>query len=254
LGMDPRAGFAELLGKSTGCSKGKGGSMHFFDAANGNMGGHGIVGGHLPVGLGLAFSQLYKKTGGVTYCIFGDGAVNQGTHNEALNMASLYRVPCVFVVENNHVAMGTQVERHSAEVDLAKRAAGYNMPFRSIDGNDVDAVIEAMGQAAERGRRGEGPSYVVANTFRFRGHSMSDAMKYRTKEEAEKAKTRDPILLYAGRLRGKGLLSDLQLEQMHDEVAAIIKEAIMAAEADPNPALEDRFDDVLAEKYPLDQK
>src|SRR5688572_6863789 len=144
LGMSPRACFAELFGKSTGCSKGKGGSMHFFDASVGNCGGHGIVGGHLPLGLGLAFAQQYKQTGGVTFCLFGDGAINQGTHNESLNMASLMKAPVVFIVENNGVAMGTQVERSSAEPDLAERACGYRMPHWNIDGNDVDLVIEEI--------------------------------------------------------------------------------------------------------------
>ncbi|MFI5381589.1 MAG: pyruvate dehydrogenase (acetyl-transferring) E1 component subunit alpha [Tepidisphaerales bacterium] len=251
LGMSPRAGMAELFGKATGCSKGKGGSMHFFDAAAGNMGGHGIVGGHLPLALGFAFAQKYKSNGGVTFCLFGDGAVNQGTHNEALNMASLYKVPCVFIVENNQMAMGTQVERHSAEHDLAKRAAGYNMPFEDIDGNDVDAVIREISKAAERGRKGEGPSYIVANTYRFRGHSMSDAMKYRSKEELDRAKQRDPILIYEARLREKGLLNDEQMQEMHDDVAQVIDQAARQADADPEPELDDRFSDILAETYPL---
>src|SRR5205814_7490557 len=141
LGMDPRAAMAELFGKRTGCSKGKGGSMHFFQAENGNLGGHGIVGGQLPLGLGTAFAQAYKKTGGVTFCFMGDGALNQGTFNEALNMASLLKVPCIYVVENNGVAMGTQVERASAEHDLAERACGFAMPHWNIDGNDADVVI-----------------------------------------------------------------------------------------------------------------
>src|SRR5690349_20089772 len=181
LGMSPRAAMAEMFGKVTGCSKGKGGSMHLFDADVGNCGGHGIVGGHLPLGLGLAFSQWYKKTGGVTFCLFGDGAVNQGTHNEALNMASLLKAPVIWVIENNGVAMGTQVARHSAETDLAERGCGYNMPAKNIDANDVDVVIKEFGEAVDRARRGEGPSYFSANTYRFRGHSMSDAMAYRTK-------------------------------------------------------------------------
>ncbi|MGA2500607.1 MAG: thiamine pyrophosphate-dependent enzyme [Tepidisphaeraceae bacterium] len=251
MGMSPRAAMAEMFGKASGCSKGKGGSMHFFDAAAGNMGGHGIVGGHLPLALGFAFAQKYKKTGGVTFCLFGDGAVNQGTHNEALNMASLYKVPCVFIVENNQMAMGTQVERHSAETDLAHRAAGYNMPFKDIDGNDVDVVIREIGLAAERGRSDEGPSYIVANTYRFRGHSMSDAMKYRTKEELERAKQRDPISIYEARLREKGLLDDGQSREMHDEVAQVIDQAARQADADPQPALEERFNDILSETYPL---
>jgi pyruvate dehydrogenase E1 component alpha subunit len=251
LGMDPRAAMAELFGKAPGCSKGKGGSMHFFNAEQGNMGGHGIVGGHIPVGLGLAFAQKYKKTGGVTFCLFGDGAINQGTFSESLNMASLLKVPAIFIVENNNVAMGTQVERHSAERDLAERGCGFAMPHRNIDGNDVDVVIREMTEAAERGRRGEGPTYLVANTYRFRGHSMSDAMKYRTKEELEKARLRDPIAIYETRLRERGLLSDEQDEQMQEEVVQIVNEAVRQADEDPHPALEERFDDVLAERYPL---
>jgi pyruvate dehydrogenase E1 component alpha subunit len=250
LGMEPRKAMAELFGKETGCSKGKGGSMHFFDAEAGNMGGHGIVGGHIPLGLGFAFAQKYKNTGGVTFCLFGDGAINQGTHNETLNMASLLKVPAIFIVENNGVAMGTQVARHSADKDLAERGSGYNMPHRNIDGNDVDTVIAEMTEAANRARAGEGPSYLVANTYRFRGHSMSDAMAYRSKEEAEAAKLRDPITLYSARLKQKGIVSDEQIETMLEEVAAQVSEATAQAEADPNPPLDDRFNDVLAEQYP----
>ncbi len=252
LGMSPRECFAELFGKETGCSKGKGGSMHFFDAAVGNCGGHGIVGGHLPLGLGLAFAQWYKKTGGVTFCLFGDGAVNQGTHNESLNMASLLKAPVVWIVENNGVAMGTQVERSSAETDLAERGCGYNMPHYDIDGNDIDTVISELGKAVDRARRGEGPSYIVANTYRFRGHSMSDPMKYRSKEEAEKARLRDPIALYKSRLLEKGLLTDAQADAMEEEIAAEVAEAVRQADADPHPELEERFDDILAETYPYE--
>jgi pyruvate dehydrogenase E1 component alpha subunit len=250
LGMDPRAAMAELFGKITGCSKGKGGSMHFFDAEVGNHGGHGIVGGHIPLGLGFAFAQMYKKTGGVTYCLFGDGAINQGTFNESLNLASLYKVPAIFIVENNGVAMGTQVERASAEKDLAKRGSGFNMPFKNVDGNDIDTVIREMTEAAERGRRGEGPTFLVANTYRFRGHSMSDPLKYRTKEEMERAKLRDPISLYEKRLREKNLINDDQLEAIQGEVTAIVNEAVRLAQEDPHPPLEDRFNDILAEQYP----
>ena len=254
LGMDPRNAMAELLGKATGCSKGKGGSMHFFDASVGNMGGHGIVGGHIPLGLGFAFAQKYKNTGGVTFCLFGDGAVNQGTHNETLNMASLLKVPAIFIIENNGVAMGTQVARHSAEKDLAERGCGYNMPHRNIDGNDVDVVIKEMTEAAERARRGEGPTYFSANTYRFRGHSMSDAMAYRPKEELDKARLRDPILLYQDRLKQKGMINDGQIEEIEEAVAQQVDAAVTQAEADPNPALEDRFNDALAEQYPYEPK
>lgn len=250
LGMDPHSAMAELFGKATGCSKGKGGSMHFFQSEVGNMGGHGIVGGQLPLAVGFGFSQWYKKTGGVSFCFMGDGAINQGTHNESLNLASLYKLPVIFVVENNGVAMGTQVERASAVKDLAERGSGYGMPHRNVDGNDVDTVIKEFGEAVERGRSGKGPSYLVANTYRFRGHSMSDAMKYRTKEEAERAKQRDPISLYEDRLRQKGLITKEQIEAMQAEIAKEVNHAVEQAEHDPQPALEDRFNDALAEKYP----
>ena len=251
LGMDPRAAMAELFGKATGCSQGKGGSMHFFDASVGNMGGHGIVGGHLPVALGFAFAQQYKKTGGFTICLFGDGAINQGTHNEALNMASLWKLPVIFMIENNGVAMGTEVHRHSAETDLSKRGLGYNMPTANVDGNDVDLFIKDVGVAVERARTGGGPTYFSANTFRFRGHSMSDSMAtYRTKEQQEVARLRDPIQLYADRLIKKGTVTKEQFEAMDEEAGEIIVKATDQANADPHPALEDRFKHMLAETYP----
>jgi pyruvate dehydrogenase E1 component alpha subunit len=254
LGMSPRSAMAELFGKATGCSKGKGGSMHLFEAAVGNNGGHGIVGGQLPLGAGMAFAQWYKKTGGVTFTFMGDGAINQGTHNEALNLASLWKLPVIWVIENNGVAMGTQVSRHSAEKDLAKRGSGYNMPFYNVDGNDVDRVIEGFGEAVKRARAGEGPSYISANTYRFRGHSMSDAMKYRTKEEMEKAKSRDPIAVYEVRLREKGWLTQEQIDTMEEEVNAEVSDATQQADADPHPPIEDRFNDVLSETYPYEPK
>lgn len=254
LGMDPKVAMAELFGKRTGCAKGKGGSMHFFDAAVGNHGGHGIVGGQLPLGLGLAFAQWYKQTGGVTFCLFGDGAVNQGTHNETLNMASLYKVPCIFIIENNLIAMGTQVERHSAVTDLSQRALGYNIPTKNVDAMDLDTVIAELKVAVDRGRSGGGPSYFSMNAYRYRGHSMSDPLKYRTKEEAEKWKARDPIVIYEKRLREKRLIDDAWVENTAEEIAAIVNEAIARADSDPHPALEERFDDVLSEEYPFEGK
>ncbi len=254
LGMTAHAAMAELFGKATGCSKGKGGSMHLFQADVGNNGGHGIVGGQIPLGLGMAFAQWYKKTGGVTFCFMGDGAVNQGTHNEALNLASLYKVPCIFVVENNGVAMGTQVERSSAEKDLAERGSGYAMPHYNIDGNDLDVVIDEFSKAKQRAQAGEGPSYIAANTFRFRGHSMSDPLKYRTREQQERAKLRDPIKLYEDRLKQARLVTDEQIESMEQEVSEEVGQAVTQADADPFPPLEERFTDILAEKYPYEPK
>jgi pyruvate dehydrogenase E1 component alpha subunit len=254
LGMSPHAAMAELFGKATGCSKGKGGSMHLFEVSAGNMGGHGIVGGQLPLGVGMAFTQWYLKTGGVTFNFLGDGAVNQGTFNESLNLAGLYKLPVIFVVENNGIAMGTQVERSSAEPDLAKRGGGYGMPNWTIDANDVDVVIAEFGKAADRARSGGGPSYIVANTYRFRGHSMSDPMKYRSKEEMERARQRDPISLYQDHLLQRGLIDKETIEQIAEETAGEINEATAMADADPHPQLDDRFSDVLAERYPYQPK
>ena len=253
LGMAPNMAMAEMFGKSTGCSKGKGGSMHFFQADVGNLGGHGIVGSQIPLGAGAAFACKYKNTGGVCYTLFGDGAINQGIHNETLNLASLLRLPCIFIVENNGVAMGTQVERSSAEHELERRGSGYNMPNLAFDGNDVDEVIEVVGDAAERARQGEGPSYLVANTYRFRGHSMSDAMKYRTREELEQARLRDPLLLYEQRLLQQKIISQEDTDAMEGEVRKIIDDAVKFAEESPHPESAELFKDILAEKYPLNK-
>jgi len=251
LGMQPRPAMAEMFGRATGCSKGKGGSMHFFDASVGNMGGHGIVGGQIPLGTGMAFAAWYRKTGGVCFTLFGDGAINQGTHNEALNLAGLHKLPCIYVVENNGMAMGTQVSRHSAEKDLAKRGMGYGMPSYHVDGNDLDTVIAEFGTAVERARRGDGPTYIVADTYRFRGHSMSDAMKYRSKEEAEQARLRDPISIYENRLRDKGLVTHEQVDSWSGELKKIVDDAVKFADASPHPDLSELYTDVLAEKYQL---
>ncbi len=251
LGMDPKAAMAEMFGRATGCSKGKGGSMHFFEVENGNLGGHGIVGSQIPLGTGAAFALKYKGIPGCCFTLFGDGAINQGVHNEALNLASLWRLPVVFIVENNKVAMGTQVERASAERELERRGSGYNMPYRAFDGNDLDEVIEVVGDAAERARKGEGPTYLVANTYRFRGHSMSDAMKYRSKEELERARLRDPIILYEQRLLQQGIITTRDSEEMESEVRQIVDEAVKFADTSPHPEPEELYTDILSEKYPL---
>ncbi len=250
LGMEARPAMAELFGRATGCSRGKGGSMHFFQAEVGNLGGHGIVGGQIPLGAGAAFACWYKGTGGVSFTLFGDGAINQGTFNEALNLASLWKLPAIFIVENNQMAMGTQVERASAETDLAQRACGYDMPHRNIDGNDLDVVIKEMTEACERARTNHGPSFLVANTYRFRGHSMSDAMKYRTREELEKARARDPINLYENRLRAAGLVDDAAIDVIEHEVRGIVEDAIKFADSSEHPPIEWMYEDILAESYP----
>jgi pyruvate dehydrogenase E1 component alpha subunit len=254
LGMDPGAAMAEMFGRATGCSKGKGGSMHLFQAEVGNLGGHGIVGSQIPLGAGAAFACKYKDTGGVCFTLFGDGAINQGVHNETLNLASLWKLPVVFVVENNGVAMGTQVERSSAEVELERRGSGYHMPYQAFDGNDLDQVIDVVGEAADRARGGSGPTYLVANTYRFRGHSMSDAMKYRTKEELEQARRRDPLVIYEARLREAGAIGDEQLEAMDAEVRKQVDAAVKFAIDSPHPDAQDLYSDIYSEKYPLEKK
>jgi pyruvate dehydrogenase E1 component alpha subunit len=251
LGMEAGPAMAEMFGRATGCSKGKGGSMHFFQAEVGNLGGHGIVGGHIPLGAGAAFACMYKKSGGVCYTLFGDGALNQGTFNETLNLASLWKLPAIFIVENNGVAMGTQVERHSAERDIAKRGLGFNMPTLNLDGNDLDAVIETMTQAGDRARAGQGPTFISANTYRFRGHSMSDPLKYRSKEEAEAARQRDPITLYEKRLRDRKLIDDEWIEQAEGEVKQIVDDAVKFADDSPHPDKSEMYTDILSETYPL---
>ncbi|MGE5608463.1 MAG: pyruvate dehydrogenase (acetyl-transferring) E1 component subunit alpha [Bacillota bacterium] len=251
LGMEPRTAMAELFGRATGSSKGKGGSMHFFQVEVGNLGGHGIVGGHIPLGAGAAFACKYRKTGGICFTLFGDGAVNQGSFNEAMNLASLWKLPCIFICENNGMAMGTQVNRSSAEPDLAKRGCGYAMPYKNVDGNDLDLVVEASREAADRARAGHGPSYLVMNTYRYRGHSMSDPQKYRTKEELERARQRDPIRLYEMRLRSRGIIDDTILSQMEREVNDIVNDAVSFADSSPHPDLSQLYADVLSETYPL---
>jgi pyruvate dehydrogenase E1 component alpha subunit len=225
--------------------------MHFFDPSVGNMGGHGIVAGQIPLGTGMAFAAWYKKTGGVCFNLFGDGALNQGSFHEALNLAGLMRLPCIYICENNGVAMGTQVHRSSAEKDLTKRGAGYNMPARSFDGNDIDIVIKDLGEAVARARDGGGPTFFVANTYRFRGHSMSDAMKYRSKEEAEMARERDPITVYENRLRQKNIIDEAGIEEIQNEVRAIVDDAVKFADASPHPDLKELYTDILSESYPL---
>ena len=251
LGMEARAAMAELFGRATGCSKGKGGSMHFFQADVGNLGGHGIVGAHIPLGTGAAFACKYKQTGGVSFTLFGDGALNQGSFNESMNLASLWKLPCIFICENNGVAMGTQVVRSSAESDLAKRGCGYAMPCRNVDGNDLEAVIDATREAADRARDNHGPSYLVMNTYRFRGHSMSDPLKYRTKDELERARMRDPILIWEKKLRNRGIIDDGWLQQTEHEVTDMVNDAVHFAETSPPPNLSELYADILSETYPL---
>jgi pyruvate dehydrogenase E1 component alpha subunit len=203
--------------------------------------------------VGIAFDCWYKKTGGACFTLFGDGALNQGSFLESMNLASLINLPCIFICENNGMAMGTHVHRSSAEADLVKRGHGFDMPCKGIDGNDLDEVMREAAAAAERARRGEGPSYLVANTYRYRGHSMSDAMKYRTREELEKARQRDPIVIHEKRLRERKLIDDATIEKMEQEIRAIVDEAVKFAEQSPHPDLAELYTDVYVEQYPLEK-
>ncbi|MGE3820315.1 MAG: pyruvate dehydrogenase (acetyl-transferring) E1 component subunit alpha [Isosphaeraceae bacterium] len=249
-GMDPKAAMAEMFGKATGCSKGKGGSMHFFDAEKGFLGGHAIVGSHIPLAAGVAFAMKYRGEDRVCICYFGDGAIDQGSLHEAFNMASLWKLPVIYVVENNMMSMGTHLHRHSWTTDLTVRGgAAYGMPGILVDGNDVEEMAQVTREAAARARAGEGPTFIEAKTYRFRGHSMSDPMKYRTKDEAEKAKERDPIVLFETVLKERGWVDEAALEDLHDKVKAEIDEAIEFAESSPDPAPEALYEDITFSPY-----
>lgn len=251
-GMSAKAGMAEMLGKSTGCARGKGGSMHFFDAANRFLGGHAIVGGHVPLALGVAWAIQYQNLDQVCICYFGDGAMNQGPVHEAFNMAAMWKCPAIFVVENNLYSMGTSLERSSCLTDLTIRGGtAYGIPGVKVNGNDVEEVYRVTWEAAARARAGEGPSFLDIMTYRHRGHSMSDPGKYRTPEELEEAKQRDPNIAYGLKLKERGWLDDAQIEALHEEVKREIDEAIAFAEESPEPPVGQLYEDItVAPFYP----
>ena len=237
---------AELYGKATGVSKGKGGSMHMFDADRRFMGGYGIVGGHLPLAVGIGFAINYRQSDEVVVCFFGDGATNQGVFHEAMNMAALYQVPVVFVCENNGYGIGTSVARASAVEQLYKKSCAYETPGVKVDGMDVLAVYETVRQAVQRARDGGGPTYVEAITYRFRGHSISDPGTYRSEQEKKIWQERDPIPNFAERLIAEGVASRAQLDKIDDEEKALIEKAIRFAEESPDPDPEELWTDVYA--------
>lgn len=250
LGTSPNALMAELYGKVTGCSKGKGGSMHFFDKEVGFYGGHGIVGGQVPLGAGLAFADKYNKTGAVTLCSMGDGAVRQGAFHEALNMAMAWKLPVIFIIENNGYAMGTAVERVSNVTDLYKLGHAYEMPSFPVDGMDPEIVHEAIESAAERARNGEGPTLLEMRTYRYKGHSMSDPQKYRTKDEVKEYQERDPLTITLERIKERNLATDEEIKAIDDEVKAQIEECVKFAEESPYPDASELFTDVYVGDYP----
>jgi pyruvate dehydrogenase E1 component alpha subunit len=251
LGTSSRAVMAELMAKKTGCSKGKGGSMHMFDKEVHFMGGHGIVGGQIPLGAGIAFAEQYQGTSNVCICYMGDGAVRQGAFHEAFNMAMLWKLPVIFVVENNGYAMGTSVQRTSNVVELYKMASGYDMPAEPVDAMNVENVHEAVVRAADRARSGNGPTFLEFRTYRYKGHSMSDPAKYRTKEELENYKMQDPIEQCRAEILRFKFATEADLEQVEEKINAIVLDAVQFAEESPYPDAEEAYHDVYVQKdYP----
>ena len=254
LGTSPNAIMAELYGKATGVSKGKGGSMHMFDVERGFFGGHGIVGAQIPLGTGLAFAEKYNKTGKLCIAYMGDGAVRQGAVHEAFNLAMMYKLPCIFVIENNGYAMGTAVRRSSNVTELYKIGSAYDMPSEPVDAMNVEEVHKAVARAAERARAGEGPSLLELRTYRYKGHSMSDPAKYRTKEELEEYKAKDPIEQVRQTILEKGYATEADLEKISDKVKEQVAESVKFAEESPWPDPAEAFTDVYTqEDYPFVQ-
>lgn len=250
-GTSARAVMAELFAKATGCSKGKGGSMHLFDAANRFFGGHGIVGGQIPLGAGIAFAEQYKGTDSVTLCYMGDGAVRQGAFHEALNMAMTWKLPVVFIIENNNYAMGTSVERTSNVTDLYKLGTAFNMPSEPVDGMTVETVHEAMEKAVNHCRNGNGPYLLEMNTYRYKGHSMSDPAKYRSKEELEKYKAQDPIEEVLKVIQKNKLASQEEIDAIDKKVHDIVEDSVTFAEESPFPDADELYKDVYEQSdYP----
>jgi pyruvate dehydrogenase E1 component alpha subunit len=243
-GMPAGALMAELYGKANGCSRGRGGSMHFFDVSRRFYGGLAIVGAGLPLAVGLALADQLQHRPAITACLFGDGAVAEGEFHESLNLAALWRLPVLFLCENNLYAMGTALSRHQAETDLTRKAAGYRIPAEAVDGMDVLAVEDATRRAVAHVRSGAGPFFLEARTYRFRAHSMSDPDLYRTKAEVLTWKGRDPIPALVGRLREGGLLDDAALAQLTGGVEREVLDAVAVAEAGPWEPVEDLTRDV----------
>ena len=242
--------FAEFFGKTTGYCKGRGGSMHIADVTMGNLGANGIVAGGIPIAVGAALSAKMQKNGKVVVCFFGDGANNEGAFHEALNMASIWKLPVVFVCENNGYGMSTSTARSTAVANIAERAAGYSMPGVIVNGNDFSAVAEASNTAVERARRGDGPTLIECKTYRHRGHSKSDRNKYRTKEEIEEWKAmRDPISLFETELQQFGIIDEAGLATLQASVVAEIAAGVEFAQSSPAPSTDEVLNFVYTEQY-----
>lgn len=243
-GADPRLLLAELCGKATGISRGKGGSMHFYDIPRGNFGGDGIVGGHLPVAAGVGYGIRLRGTDQVCLCFFGDGAVNEGAFHEALNVSALWDLPVIYIIENNRYGMGTPLDRASSVKDLYQRASAYGIPRREVNGMDLFACRMVFGEAIERARKEKRPTLIEAETYRYRGHSMSDPGKYRTKEEVEEMMKFDPLLQWGRRLIDQERFTQEELDAADREVLAQVEEAVQFVESSPDPPPESLYEDV----------
>ena len=243
-GTPPEAVMAELFGKKDGCSGGRGGSMHLFDYERRFLGGYGIVGGNLPLAAGVALAADYRGENDVMLCMFGDGATNQGTFGETMNLAALWKLPVVFMVINNQFGMGTALERHSAVTDLSKKAEGFGVPGSQCDGMDVLDTEEVIAEAVRCAREERKPQLVEAVTYRFRGHSMADPEEYRTKEEVEEWRKRDPIATFGKRLLDEGVLAKKDLDKVDEEAMATVDEAVAFADKSPFPELASLYDNI----------
>ncbi len=251
MGSDPKRVMAELYGKQTGLSKGKGGSMHMFDKERNLYGGHGIVGAQIPMGAGIAFADKYRNEDHVTICFFGDGAARQGALHETFNMAMTWKLPVIFAIENNMYAMGTSVERTSNIHDLSKLGASYEMPSFTVDGMSPEAVADAIAEAAERGRKGDGPTLLNLETYRYKGHSMSDPQKYRTKDEVKDFQEKDPIEYVLEVIKKNKWLSEAKIKDIQAKVKKTVEEAVQYAEESPLPEPHELYEDVYMQSdYP----
>jgi pyruvate dehydrogenase E1 component alpha subunit len=243
-GTDPRPLMAELCGKVSGISRGKGGSMHFYDVPSGNFGGDGIVGGHLPVAAGMGYSIRLRGTDQVCLCFFGDGAVNEGAFHEALNVSALWGLPVVYIIENNRYGMGTSLDRASSVRDLYQRGSAYGIPRADVNGMELETVTAALGEAIDRARKEKKPSLIEVETYRYRGHSMSDPGKYRTKEEVEEMMRHDPILLFGEIVKKQHGVDAAELEALDKDIQAQVAEAVRFADQSPWPTVDTLYQDV----------
>jgi pyruvate dehydrogenase E1 component alpha subunit len=252
MGMSANSVMAELFGKATGCSGGKGGSMHMFSKEHNFFGGHGIVGAQIPLGAGMALAEQYQGTKNVSICFFGDGAVRQGALHEAFNMAMLWKLPVIFICENNEYAMGTSVSRTTNMNDIYKIGLAYDMPSKQVDGMKCETVHEAVFEAAENAREGNGPTFLEIKTYRYRGHSMSDPANYRTKDELNSYKDKDPLETTKATILKKKYASEKALEEMEDKIIEDVEASVEFAENSPLPDPSELFKDVYVEdNYPF---